>query len=269
MTIDQPVTPDPPIAAADLTRERPPEKGRAQFGDRFDLAEQYVALLASTGVEHGLIGPREVPRLWTRHVLNCAVVGELIPHGARVVDVGSGAGLPGIPLALARPDLTVILVEPLLRRVRWLTTAIDELGLSGVTVHRGRVEDLPASGASEVVTARAVARLARLGAWCAPAVLPGGRLLALKGSTAQTELDEDRVALAQARFDEAVVRTVGNGVVDPPTIVVECRRATSDGPLTGADRASSPRGRTTTGTRGRRRSRSEQGGRPTGRRSAE
>ncbi len=263
------MTPHPPVTRTERALEVPPEEARVQFGDRFGLAEQYAALLSSTGVDHGLIGPREVPRLWTRHLLNCAVVGELIPHGSRVVDVGSGAGLPGIPLALARPDLTVILVEPLLRRVRWLATAIDELGLSGVTVHRGRAEDLPPSEASEVVTARAVARLARLGAWCAPAVLPGGRLLALKGSTAQTELDEDRAALARVGFDEAAVRTVGHGVVDPPTIVVECRRATSEGRLTGADRASSPKGRTTVGNRGRRRSRSEQGGRRTGRRPAQ
>ncbi len=243
-----------PTLAVDPVDGSAPEAARILFGDRLEVARHYVALLASTGVEHGLVGPREVPRLWTRHLLNCAVAGELIPQGARVVDVGSGAGLPGIPLALARPDLQVHLVEPLLRRVRWLTASIDDLGLSHVTVHRGRAEDLPASEASGIVTARAVARLARLAAWCAPVVLPGGRLLALKGSTAAAELDEDRTALARAGFDEAVVRSVGAGVVEPPTIVVECWRSPSRSSGRGSGGASSSGKPQRTGGRGRGRS---------------
>lgn len=242
------MAPQEPPVASDVPP--PPEGAVVQFGDRLELAQRYVELLASTGVEHGLLGPREVPRLWSRHILNCAVIGELIPHGARVIDIGSGAGLPGIPLALARRDLDVLLVEPLLRRVRWLTSALGELGLSGVAVHRGRAEDLAATQAAEIVTARAVTRLATLGSWCAPAVLPGGRLLALKGSTAQKELTEDRDELLRAGFDELSIKAVGQGVVEPPTIVVECRRALGVGGPSGGEPGSGrrrPDQRSTTG----------------------
>ncbi len=210
--------------AAPTLPDAPAPQAATCFGANLNAAERYVALLADTGVSHGLIGPREVPRLWTRHLLNCAVVGELVTTGERVIDIGSGAGLPGIPLALARPDLQVVLVERLQRRVTWLNRAVDELALRNVTVHHGRVEGLPTSMRSSVVTARAVARLGRLATWCAPVVSSGGRLLALKGESAATELAEDRTAVRRAGFVDAAVRLVGTGVVDPPTTVVECLR---------------------------------------------
>jgi 16S rRNA (guanine527-N7)-methyltransferase len=164
------------------------------FGDRVELAQRYHASLSTDGVERGLIGPREVPRLWERHLLNCAVVGELIPDGASVVDVGSGAGLPGIPLAIARPDLTIFLVEPLLRRTVYLAEIVEALGLS-VTVVRGRAEQpgvIKEAGGCDVVTSRAVAPLEKLARWSLPLVHERGVMLALKGSTAQEEIDRDK-----------------------------------------------------------------------------
>lgn len=213
------------VAAASL----PPAPAAAlgYFGDRIDAARRYVALLADTGVTHGLVGPREVPRLWTRHILNCAVIADLVPADARVLDIGSGAGLPGIPLALARPDLKVTLVEPLLRRCRWLNDTLCQLedaGLTTVRVHRSRVESLPAEWRAPVVTARAVARLGQLADWCAPMVAPGGILLALKGDSAAREVAEYAEQLRRAGFADVSVRQVGHGVVEPPSIVVECRR---------------------------------------------
>jgi 16S rRNA (guanine527-N7)-methyltransferase len=191
----------------------------AVFGDRLPLAVSYSALLAGAGVERGLIGPREAPRLWDRHLINCAVVGELIPSGTSVIDVGSGAGLPGLALAIARPDLHVTLVEPLLRRSVFLDEAVSLLGLSTVEVVRARAEDLSLS--APVVTARAVAPLDRLARWCLPLVAPGGRLLALKGSSAEAEVLEHGAALRRAGGGPARIFECGKGVADPPTVVVE------------------------------------------------
>ena len=149
----------------------------ALFGDRLAAARRFAEHLAGSGVERGLIGPREAPRVWERHVLNCAVVAELMPEGARVVDVGSGAGLPGIPLALARPDLHVVLLEPLARRVDWLREVVADLALP-VEVQRGRAEDADVRRrweGADVVTARAVAPLHRLAGWCLPLLRIGGR----------------------------------------------------------------------------------------------
>src|SRR6476661_11231204 len=139
-----------------------PAEAVSFFGDRLPAAEAFVAVLADTGVTHGLIGPREVPRLWDRHVLNCAVVQDAFPAGAKLVDVGSGAGLPGVALAIVRPDLDVHLVEPMLRRTQWLSSVVAELGLDTVTVHRGRAEELVGTVSAPYVTARAVARLDKL-----------------------------------------------------------------------------------------------------------
>jgi 16S rRNA (guanine527-N7)-methyltransferase len=174
----------------------------------------------------GLIGPREAPRLWDRHLLNCAVVVELIPNGSSVVDVGSGAGLPGIALAIARPDLTVALVESLTRRVVFLMEAVAAVGLSDrVSVVHSRAEDSVGRLApADVVTARAVAPLDRLAAWCLPLVAPGGRLLALKGSSAAEEIAEHRAAVARLGGGVPVLRECGAGLVDPPTTVVEVVR---------------------------------------------
>lgn len=197
------------------------------FGDRLALAQRYAEQLATSAVERGLVGPREAARVWDRHVLNCAVVGELVPEGARLVDVGSGAGLPGIPLALARPDLRIVLVEPLARRVQWLVEVLDELELD-VTVERGRAEEAAVRRrweGADVVTARAVAPLARLTGWTLPLVRPGGRLLAVKGATAVAEVERDADAVRRLGGGRPEVVRCGVGVVDPPctVVVVESR----------------------------------------------
>jgi 16S rRNA (guanine527-N7)-methyltransferase len=195
---------------------------QAVFGDRYPLAERYAALLAGSGVSRGLIGPREADRLWERHLLNSAVVGELVPEGCRVLDVGSGAGLPGIPLALARPDLAIVLLEPMARRVAWLQEVISELGLA-VSVHRGRAEEPQIRrelGGNDVVTARAVAPLGRLAAWSLPLVAPGGHLLAVKGAGAPEEVARDVIAVRAAGGAPMEIVQCGGTIVQPPTTVV-------------------------------------------------
>jgi 16S rRNA (guanine527-N7)-methyltransferase len=156
------------------------------FGsERLPLAVRYAELLAGDGTVRGLIGPREVPRLWERHLINCAVLAELIPDEAAVCDIGTGAGLPGIVLAIARPDLQVTLVEPLLRRTSFLEEVVAELGLTRCEVRRARADALHGVATYEVVTSRAVAPLPKLVAWSLPLVAPGGAVLAMKGSRAQ------------------------------------------------------------------------------------
>ncbi len=175
------------------------------FGDSYPTAQRYVDILASRGVDWGLIGPREVDRLWPRHVLNSLAIGELIGEGRTVVDVGSGAGLPGIPLAIRRPDLSVTLLEPLLRRANFLTEVVTELGLDDrVAVVRGRAEEHP--GRYDVVTARAVAALPKLLGWCLPLLASGGELLALKGESAEQELVEAQKLLRKRRLSGEVIR---------------------------------------------------------------
>jgi 16S rRNA (guanine527-N7)-methyltransferase len=199
----------------------PAPAGAAQvFGDRLVLAERFTAILTDSGVSHGLIGPREIPRIWERHVLNCAVIHPAIPVGQMVIDVGSGAGLPGLALAIARPDLDLHLVEPMLRRTNWLAMAVAELGLTNVSVHRGRAEQFWGSLRAPVVTARAVARLAELAGWCLPLLLPGGSMLALKGSSIAEELDADRPMLRRLGAVDVVIERFGIGVVDPETTVL-------------------------------------------------
>jgi 16S rRNA (guanine527-N7)-methyltransferase len=191
-----------------------------------DMLARYADLLAGPGVERGLLGPRETPRLWDRHILNCAVVAPLIAPASVVDDVGSGAGLPGMVLALVRPDLEVTLVEPLLRRATFLTEVVADLGISNVQVERARAEDLSplvAAGRrrrADVVTARAVAPLSKLAVWCLPLLRDGGELLALKGESAADEVAEARTNLALAGARSVDVVTVGAGVVEPPTTVV-------------------------------------------------
>lgn len=195
------------------------------FGDRLALAVEYAHALATDGVLRGLIGPREAPRLWERHLLNCAVVADLIPHGASVIDVGSGAGLPGIVFAVARPDLDVVLVEPLARRTVFLSEMVERLGLARTTVARGRAEervDLFAS--ADVVTARAVAPLDRLATWCLPLVKAGGRLLAVKGASAGEEVSTHREAVLRLGGGEPAVRECRRDGLAPPTTVVEIIR---------------------------------------------
>lgn len=206
-----------------------PAAAAAVFGDRLELAEQFVAVLADTGITHGLIGPREAPRLWDRHVLNCAVVQEAIPvaqAAQRVIDVGSGAGLPGLALAIARPDLELHLVEPLARRTAWLAATVAQLGLVNVTVHTARAEAMWDQIAAPWVTARAVSRIVQLAEWTLPLLTAGGSLLALKGSRAAEELEEGRTALARLGVVDAGVEACGTGLLDDPTLVV---RATIGG----------------------------------------
>ena len=184
-------------------------------------AEAFVAILADTGVSHGLIGPREVPRLWDRHVLNCAVIQDAFPPRARVIDVGSGAGLPGLALAIVRPDLDLHLVEPMLRRTTWLSDTVTALGLSNVTVHRGRAEEFAGALAAPWVTARAVARLDKLARWCVPLLEEHGSLVAMKGRSAAEELAEDRPALSRMGLVDAVVREHGSQVLEEPVLTVD------------------------------------------------
>lgn len=221
MTMPVPTAPGVSRETAAPAAPAAPAAARAVFGPELPRAVAFADLLAGAGVERGLIGPREVPRLWERHLLNCAVVAELIPHGARVDDVGSGAGLPGIVLALCRPDLSVTLVEPLLRRTAFLEEAVDALGLDRVQVVRTRAEDRAATGSTcDVVTARAVAPLDRLAEWTLPLLRPGGLLLALKGSGAATEVSAARQTLQRLGAGEVDVVRVGASVVEPPTTVV-------------------------------------------------
>jgi len=203
------------------------------FGPRLDTARRYAGLLATAGVERGLIGPRELPRIWDRHVLNCAVVAELFPESARVVDVGSGAGLPGLVLAIRRPDLRVDLVESLQRRAVFLREAVDALGLGDqVRVVHGRAEE-PAVG-EEVgnswwVTARAVAPLDRLMRWCSPLLREGGHLMALKGDQAEAEIAEYRSRMGTESPGIEIV-TCGVGLIEPAVRVVAVQRQSPDSP---------------------------------------
>ncbi|MFI7519416.1 16S rRNA (guanine(527)-N(7))-methyltransferase RsmG [Micromonospora globbae] len=243
-------TPAPDPADATL----PPElagAARALFGDRIDLAAAYAELLATDGVVRGLIGPREAPRIWDRHLLNCAAVAERIPEGAEVLDVGSGAGLPGLVLAIARPDLAVTLIEPLARRTSFLVEAVDRLGLAGtVRVFRGRAEEA-ATGTDDsgplrgdVVTARAVAPLDRLAAWCLPLAVPHGRLVALKGASVADEIAEHAATVAKLGGGEPTVHRCGVGVIEPPTTVVEVVRERVVAPARASARRKSRGGRT-------------------------
>lgn len=215
-------------AAAELPPA--PEQARAVFGERFPEAVRYAELLADAGVKRGLIGPREVPRLWERHLLNCAVLGEAVPEGVTVCDVGSGAGLPGIPLALVRPDLKITLLEPLLRRTTFLQEAVELLGLDHVTVVRGRAEEMLGKlQPVHVVTARAVAPLDRLAGWGVPLLRPYGEMLALKGDTAEEELVAAKAALTKLGVVKTSVLHVGEGVVDPLSTLVRVEVGESPG----------------------------------------
>jgi 16S rRNA (guanine527-N7)-methyltransferase len=226
----------PPLPAPPIAREI--------FGDALAVAERYAEFLAGPGVERGLIGPREVERLWDRHILNCAVLTELIPDGADVIDIGSGAGLPGIVLAITRPDLSVTLLEPLLRRTAFLEECVDLLALPNARVRRARAEEVVGECAADVVTARAVAPLERLAGWALPLLRPDGELLALKGERAAAELEAAGPVLRAFGVREAEVLHVGHGRVDPPTTVVRAIAGKTPQP---------PRGRADARRGGRRR----------------
>ena len=197
-----------------------PEQAQAVFGPVIGTAERYARLLAGPGVERGLIGPAESARLWDRHLINCAVVAELIPQPSSVIDLGSGAGLPGLVLAMLLPQVRVTLLEPMARRVTFLAECVSELGLSNVVVHRGRAEDAAGQLAADVVTARAVAPLDRLAGLALALTRPGGLVLAIKGASAEQELAQARPALRQLGATGIQVVRAGTGRVDEPATVV-------------------------------------------------
>ena len=228
-----------------VSRETPPVPpappgAQGVFSDALPLAERFAALLAGPGVVRGLIGPREAPRLWERHLLNCAVLADGIPPDAHVCDIGSGAGLPGLVLAIRRPDLSVTLVEPLLRRTRFLEEVVSELALTNIEVVRGRAEELRGSREFDVVTSRAVAPLGRLLEWSMPLVRRGGVLLAMKGASAAEEVAACETELARAGAGAVSVETYGAALLDPPTTAVRVE-ATRSGRLGWAATAERPK----------------------------
>jgi 16S rRNA (guanine527-N7)-methyltransferase len=196
------------------------------FGERLDVAAAYREILAHAGVERGLIGPREVDRLWARHILNCAVVADLMEDDESVVDIGSGAGLPGVAIAIAKPSVRMTLVEPLLRRAIFLEEVVSELALD-VRVLRGRAEEkavVKVAGRADVVTSRAVAPLDRLAKWCVPLLRPGGRLVAIKGSSAADEVSTHVGTLGRIGLSGLRVEHCGAASLSTPTTVVLATR---------------------------------------------
>lgn len=193
------------------------------FGDRLDLAKRYVQHLATSGIERGLLGPREVPRLWSRHVLNCAVIESVMEQDVEVADVGSGAGLPGLCLAIARPDLKLTLIEPLERRCIWLSEVIEDLGLDNVTVMRGRAEQMVDVVNARYVTARAVSALANLAGLTIPLLHGQGELIAIKGRSVAEEIDKASKAIRKLGGKETEVLTIGEDLLAEPTTVVRIK----------------------------------------------
>jgi 16S rRNA (guanine527-N7)-methyltransferase len=205
-----------------LTVEDEPPYAAALFGDRIDAARAFTADLAEHGEPLGLIGPLEVERLWSRHVVNCALVAPLLRPG-RVGDVGSGAGLPGLVLAIARPDVELVLIEPMERRTDWLSAEAERLGLDNVTVVRGRAEDVHPDPLLDQVTARAVSALSKLVPLCAPLVKPGGELLFMKGARVDDEIAAAEKAFRKARVRDPEVLVLGEGIVPEVTRVFRAR----------------------------------------------
>ena len=219
----------------DVSRETPPALPEAPASvrgvfssDRLPLITRYAGSLATDGVVRGLIGPREVPRLWERHLLNCGALAALLPEGSSVADVGSGAGLPGLVLAIARPDLRLTLIEPLLRRTTYLQEVAEDLGLDNVTVVRGKADVLHGKERFDIVTSRAVAPLERLLTWSMPLVAPTGALVALKGSAITQEIEEARAVLGAFGCAEPEVLPVGDGLIPEPTLAVRISFADPD-----------------------------------------
>jgi 16S rRNA (guanine527-N7)-methyltransferase len=209
------------LTADQLDLPLPTAEAIAEFGDSLAKAQRYVELLASDGVTRGLIGPRETSRLWDRHLVNCALVVDLLPEQGELVDIGSGAGLPGIVLAMLRPQLHVVLLEPLLRRAVFLQECVSALDLPNATVVRARAEEKAAAGISaDVATARAVAPLDRLVGWAAGLLRPGGQLLAIKGQSAEAELEAAEPVLSRLGVQSAEVLQAGRGRVISATTIV-------------------------------------------------
>ncbi len=219
--------------AVEFASEAEASTAAHRFGPRLGIAERYAGILASAGLERGLLGPREVPRLWSRHLLNCVALTDLLPADTRLVDVGTGAGLPGLVVAIARPDVRVDLVESLQRRVDFLTEAVTLLGLEDqVRVVRGRAEDsfvVDEVGEASWVTARAVAPLDRLVKWCLPLLRPGGELLAMKGASAVAEVTDHAGAIRALGGVDPRVVTCGADLDEPVPVVVVTRGPTGQG----------------------------------------
>lgn len=203
------------------TVETEPAAAAEIFGDRIELARSYTDALAREGEERGLIGPLEPPRLWTRHVLNSAIAAPLF-HGS-VADVGSGAGLPGLVLAIARPDVEFTLIEPMERRVLWLNEQVESLGLTNVTVLRARAEEVEPRASFDVVTARAVSALRTLIPWVAPLVRDGGEITLLKGQNAPAEIEAAQKQIKKFKLSAIRVEVLGEGVLAETTRVVRAR----------------------------------------------
>ena len=210
---------DPEKLSAPSPRPATPGIAEGVFPvDRLPLVERYAAWLADAGVVRGLIGPREVPRLWDRHILNCAVLTSALPASGTVADIGSGAGLPGLVVAIARPELSVTLVEPLLRRTTFLSEVVTDLGLANVEVVRGRADALHGSRSFDAVTSRAVAPLARLLEWSMPLVRPDGALVAMKGSSVGDEIDEAGPVLKRLGCSSPEIIELGTGLLESTTV---------------------------------------------------
>jgi 16S rRNA (guanine527-N7)-methyltransferase len=200
-------SPDPSVVAA-------------LFPGREAEIYRYVDLLANAGVDRGLIGPREAPRLWDRHIINSAVIRDIFAPATSLADVGAGAGLPGVVLAISRPDLQITLIEPLLRRCAFLSEVVADIGLANTEVLRGRAEELGGKRLFDNVTARAVAPLTRLVPWCLPLCRSGGELVALKGGSAADEVEGAAAVLAEYAAGPARIETWGAGMASTPTTVV-------------------------------------------------
>jgi 16S rRNA (guanine527-N7)-methyltransferase len=206
----------------DITPESEPPVAQQVFGSRVDLARLYFNALVRDSDELGLLGPREMPRLWTRHILNSAVVSELLVGGEAVADVGSGAGLPGIPLAIVRPDVHFTLIEPMERRAAWLQKIVDDLKLSNVEVIRARAEDVHGRR-FDIVTARALSAMPKLLRLTVPLTKSGGRILALKGGKAAEEIQDARPLMKKLGIASFELLTTGATLLAEPTSVVQTR----------------------------------------------
>ncbi|WP_312676649.1 16S rRNA (guanine(527)-N(7))-methyltransferase RsmG [Microbacterium sp.] len=204
--------------------EPEPASAAVVFGDRLDLARRFTAALAAHGEERGLIGPLEPPRLWNRHILNSAIAAPLFPTGGRVADVGSGAGLPGLVLAIARPDVEWVLIEPMERRVAWLNEQQRDLGLDNVEVIRGRGEEWKQGPVLDAVTARAVSALRTLIPLTAPLLRSGGELILLKGANVENEIAAAEKAIRKYKLSDVRVEIVGEDVIAEPTRVLRATR---------------------------------------------
>ncbi|MBA8817062.1 16S rRNA (guanine527-N7)-methyltransferase [Microbacterium halimionae] len=198
--------------------EEEPSVAQAIFGEQLPVARQFVENLSAEGEVRGLIGPLELPRLWSRHILNCAIAAPLF--SGHVGDVGSGAGLPGLVLAIARPDVTFTLIEPMERRVSWLEEQIQSLQLDNTTVVRARAEDWSGGRVFDVVTARAVSALRTLAPLTSPLVRPGGELILFKGANSPAEIEAAQKQIRRAKLQDVRVEIIGEGVLAEPTRVV-------------------------------------------------